>query len=322
MPQSLSASMPAVFASRARIRTDEAGLPSIHDVQMFDRDVTSLSIAFRDGRLIEHYFHFVELVVGACLLIAACWPNAKVTALFFGRQQWHNYRQNNVQKHLVDALFPGARIFDIHQPAPNHAVENLLVIDRSRAGQFTTINKFLEPFLRLDLRHSRKIQENIWRAAGSNPSKTEPSQRLGYVIRTPPRTLSPAVEKDLLSVIPTDFRVTQLDFAKMTWFEQVAAVRSQDVLFGVHGNGLTNLAWMEPGSLVIELFPAGVHHYDYQVLCEVFGLRYFGFEGKSVGGYVYREFTRAGQAYGEHPEINGTITQLPLQFLSKLIRGT
>jgi hypothetical protein len=85
-------------------------------------------------------------------------------------------------------------------------------------------------------------------------------------------------------------------------------------MVGIHGNGLTNLLWLPPHAHVIEIFPADTHHYDYQVMCEVMGLSYFGLAGKNI----FREYSRFGPAYGHGDEINKTVS-LPSEELLSLI---
>ena len=92
----------------------------------------------------------------------------------------------------------------------------------------------------------------------------------------------------------------------MSWEEQVRRSLQYDFLVGVHGNGLTNLMWLMPGACVFEIFPIGVHHYDYQMYCEFFGLDYFGLEGDKV----FRDFGRSGPPYGHIKDANKSVEDL------------
>jgi hypothetical protein len=110
--------------------------------------------------------------------------------------------------------------------------------------------------------------------------------------------------------------VTKLDFAALPWDQQVRVVAAHDVLVGVHGNGLTNALWMRPGSLVLEFFPDGAHHYDYQFFAELAGLNYFGFDGMDR---IFPAFIRSGEPYGHGAETNKPVTHVPIGALRRLL---
>lgn len=72
------------------------------------------------------------------------------------------------------------------------------------------------------------------------------------------------------------FSVEHVDFAAMSFTDQVATAASETVIAGVHGNGLTHAAFAEPGTLLIEFFPPDCRHYDYQLLAEFSRHHYVG----------------------------------------------
>ena len=106
-----------------------------------------------------------------------------------------------------------------------------------------------------------------------------------------------------------------MDFAGLPWQQQVRLSAAHDVMLGVHGNGLTNILWMRPGSLVLEFFPDGARHYDYQFYAELAGLTYFGFERDNV----FPAFCRVGQPYGHHEKTNQAVTSLNLAAIERMV---
>ncbi|SKB16032.1 conserved hypothetical protein [Planktothrix sp. PCC 11201] len=56
--------------------------------------------------------------------------------------------------------------------------------------------------------------------------------------------------------------------------EQIAIFQQAAVIVGVHGAGLTNLLWCDPGTKVIELFYSGYTKAGFYYFCKVLGLDY------------------------------------------------
>lgn len=56
--------------------------------------------------------------------------------------------------------------------------------------------------------------------------------------------------------------------------EQIELFRDADVILGLHGAGLTNIMHCRPGTLVVEVMPAGVVRPCYPLLSRIFGLRH------------------------------------------------
>ncbi len=142
-----------------------------------------------------------------------------------------------------------------------------------------------------------------------------PVLRILYVPRPPPRCLVPAAEAALLALLGRHGEVTTADQAAMPWAQQVRLAACHDVMVGVHGNGLTNALWMHPGSLVLELFPDGVQHYDYQLFAELCGHGYFGFERDRV----FPAHGPSGPPYGHQAPTQCAVTRLPGPALSRAL---
>jgi hypothetical protein len=309
---------PVVFLNSVTIEADGQGRPSIpeHRIQQARSDAEMihaadshpadragearvLSAAIIDP-LLPHYFHFMETLL---ILFAAqqeFFPDAKIDRIYFGALEWNNPLHADVQRHLLGILYPEAAIITdlgLH-PIP---VDNLLYINRWLAR--THINKMIEPVLGLVAKWGPVLRAKIYAALGielrGTPSSGS-SRRSLYVPRKPPRTLTPDVEDSVIKLLSAHTEISTVEFAGMSWADQVRASAQSDLMLGVHGNGLTNLLWLPPHAMVIEFFPEGAHHYDYQVLSEIMQLDYFGL----VGDRIFRQFSRHGASYGHDGEAN------------------
>ena len=56
----------------------------------------------------------------------------------------------------------------------------------------------------------------------------------------------------------TTFNVSVVDFEGMSLIQQIKLMRATDVIISVHGAGLTNIAFMKPCSIIIEVMPFGL----------------------------------------------------------------
>jgi capsular polysaccharide biosynthesis protein len=51
-----------------------------------------------------------------------------------------------------------------------------------------------------------------------------------------------------------------LPLESMTLYEQMAQLRSLDVLIGIHGSGLDNAVFLHKGAVLVQLLPYSVQH--------------------------------------------------------------
>jgi hypothetical protein len=264
---------------------------------------------------IHHYFHFTELLLGIFAIQQEHLGGMPVSRFVFGAQSWNNPRQNRVQQYLIECLYGDVEIWQ--ENANLRTLNNILYVDRSLAK--TRINKVLEPLLKDARKWGRMFCDRV-RAAVQAPSRSPPRQcqelRVCYAHRPPPRAFADADRAKLLDILSGRFgSVEEVDFGGLAWREQVRRSAETDILIGIHGNALTNLLWLPPHASVIELFPHGTHHYDYQLMAEVAGLTYFGLEAVD-GGYVFREGARFGPNYGR---VDVPLSQVPEGRLSEVI---
>ena len=270
--------LPVRFYSNANLTIDENGQPFF--VQMPGPQVAEgpITLAIRDHIMIHHYFHWIEVFLGLFFAHQEFGPERSAVRLLVGRQPWNNSRQNFVQSKILRCIYGDIEVVSGDDLAGT-TLQNILCVDRSLAKPQPHQTVFLNKFHNLIVAVAHPVELDFDTA---------------LIVRNPPRTFVPAVADKLLNIIGGG----AIDYSDMPWEGQIGHSSRMRLQYGVHGNGLTNAIWMKPGSTLFEFFPPAAHHYDYQVLAELFGLRYFGFQGKNV----WREFSRYGSAHGHSPE--------------------
>ena len=76
--------------------------------------------------------------------------------------------------------------------------------------------------------------------------------------------------------------IRTVDFASLTFQEQLKVVRNTDVLVGVHGAGMVHTMFMTPDSASVEIFPPTLRYPVYRNLAKLNGVRYFSTHAKTV----------------------------------------
>jgi len=314
-----STGSPVAFLKKAVIEADSQGLPSVPEILISqarseaqmkrDTDLAAgtpvVSVAVRDA-MFRHYFHFMETILILFATQQEYFSNTRLDRIFFGAFDWNNSSHADVQRHLLTVLFPEAQIITSLASGPI-TVENLIYVNRRLLR--THINKMIDPLLFLVAKWGPALRAKVYAALGielrDSPSNGAVRRSL-FVPRKPPRTLTHDAEKSVMKLLSAHTDVSTVDFSGMPWADQVHAAAQSDLMLGVHGNGLTNLLWLPPHATVIELFPEGVHHYDYQILSEIMHLDYFGIEGDRI----FRPFSRYGAPYGHNAEANKPVERI------------
>jgi hypothetical protein len=303
--------VPARFVARAYIDQIEHGVLRVTETTSDEPpNPENFTALICDGGA-HHYFHFMEAIIWLWTLQHTYLGGARPQRIVFD-MPWDNPAQNHVQRHVLAALYPGVPIGDPGWLWPA-TYDNVLIYDRSWAG--TKHNKILEPGMGIARPQVMAMSRQVRRTVGAYDGRTK-SPRLLYATRPKPRCFAPEAEKHLLACLESYGPVTQVDFAALPWDQQVRMVAAHDVLVGVHGNGLTNALWMRPGSLVLEFFPHGARHYDYQFFAELCGLTYFGFDGMDK---IFPAFSRTGEPYGHGQETNKEVVHIPVNALRRLL---
>lgn len=300
---------PFVLLRDVRLIRDFEGIPKFeknavakgreHTASPYYREALSATkvfdVAIRD-KLFRHYFHFIETFLILFSAQRECFGNARLEKIYFGEFLWNNSAQASVQRKLLSIIYPNAEIID--RLVPEMPFEgDLLYVDRNLTK--TRVNKMIEPSLGLiekwfpDLRNTVYRALSIEKKEGKDISKSQHPKIL-YVRRPPSRTLTSAVEESLLHLLSSWGKTYTVEFETLSWEEQVRLVADYDILIGVHGNNLTNLLWLPPHAMVVELLPPGARAYDYQMLAEVAGIQYFGIDEGVVFQSHDRSFSPVG----------------------------
>jgi hypothetical protein len=108
----------------------------------------------------------------------------------------------------------------------------------------------------------------------------EGSKRI-FLTRDPKRLRYISNMEELIPVL-NKFNFTIVDTDNLSIKEQAAIIQSATILTGIHGAGMTNLAFKTNGKLsVLEIFPpAGVVPYHYAILSKRYGFNYSALMGK------------------------------------------
>lgn len=318
--------LPVVLLADATVEYGADMLPTARGRPGLDGPPGEISYVIRDP-WIGHYFHFVEILLALLALHLAHFARSRIAAIYVRSDTLNNPAQNHAQRHLFDVVCRDTAIIDSLDGQTRH-VGCAAVLDRFVPN--LEFNKYLEPFLPFAAAPAGLLRQRVRQAvAAARGTLMRPGTRplALYVHRDPPRTLIHPVRARLFqSLAAHGFDVATVDFARLSWADQVRATGGADLLVGVHGNGLTNLLWLPDNASVLEVFPAGMHHYDYQFLAELAGLEYCGVEGVAHGGFVAREFSRFGPArQGEHLPVAalpwGTIARWLAHATARRARG-
>ncbi|KAF1824445.1 glycosyltransferase family 61 protein [Dissoconium aciculare CBS 342.82] len=114
---------------------------------------------------------------------------------------------------------------------------------------------------------------------GDEPAKS-PTLRLTFIDRQGSRKLQhQAVHfSNLQSAFP-DVEIQLVDFANITFAEQLQLIRKTDILVGVHGAGLTHEFFLPINSTVVEIQPPDMNHRGFFNMATFLGHEYFRVAG-------------------------------------------
>jgi hypothetical protein len=302
--------VPARFVARAHIdRFPDRSLRVTEVASPHKAALKNYTAVICDGGA-YHYFHFMEAMSWLWSIQHAFLGGVAPQNIVF-TMPWDNPDQNHVQIAVLDALYPGVSLADPGGDWPA-TIDNVLIFDRSWAE--TRYNKIIEPALGFARPYLMDMSRRVRAAVGAFPGKTG-SPNFLHVTRPPPRHLEPPARESLLAMLQRFGPVLEVDFGFLPWAQQVRLSAAHDVMVSVHGNGLTNVLWMRPGSLVLEFFPPGSRHYEVQFFAELCGLDYFGFESDNV----FPAFSRYGEPYGHHEKTNQSVPAVALDALERTL---
>lgn len=287
-------------------------------------DGTTILIMDVHPGLVFHFFHLLEHLAGIWAFYGDEHSSDVKRFVFVGMNDpWEG--PNQIHKHLINALFPAAQVMTwdhFRNTCKNGLVrlERAVISDRGlsiKDPSCIRINKHLGaalPFI-----HPKNMQgmADVIHAYAQTIPKTSQKLRITYIKRPPPRCLTENVEKEMIKKISALPNVTlkTIDFAAISFCEQINIIGNTDVLISVHGNGLSHTLFLPPHACLIEIFPPNTHHLDFRLFSEIHGITYFGL--------LYNEHKFINNAYdiGAYGTPNSSVDKLDINLITSAIKS-
>lgn len=116
------------------------------------------------------------------------------------------------------------------------------------------------------------------------PRRESPQIVLTYIDRSKTRVLLNHTEFfDAVQAKYPHVTVQSIDFANISFAEQLETVQHTDILVGVHGAGMAHEMFLTPGSALVEILPPGVNFKGYRNIADLVGLSYYSAHADTLG---------------------------------------
>lgn len=278
----------------------------------------------------NHFFHFLEHLLGLWNFGGEDRRDDVKLFLFAdnGSKKFppHWQGHNDITFHLIKALFPNAQIKlwpEFLKEYPKHVVfSQVMTSDRSferlKREPYYTERMLGEYFLYLSKESIDHLASAVYDYCGTHDHHTD-KLVITYVVRPYPRRLTEDLEKQLLDRIEqlSHVELRVVDFASMSFKEQVDCVAHTDVLLSAHGNGLSHTLFLPKGSTLIELFPRECLRVEYRIFAQLRGVHYFGMI-PNRGWISDQEAIQLG-CFGDH---NVSIDEIDVDAIISTIQST
>lgn len=237
-----------------------------------------------------HFFHLLEHLVGVWAFYGCDKASEVKHIILAGNGSKRNCSwegPNRINYHVLKALFPHAEVYTWdaflkRQQGKLTYIEKAIISDRGLTLSYQAcakINKFLGAALPyIDPKKMESFASQVQSYAQTVKEDHEGKLHVTYVQRPLPRCLTKKVEEKLIRDIEAlpNVILKVVDFAKMSFKEQINLIGNTDVLIGVHGNGLSHTLFLPSNACLIEIFPPDNHHLDFRVFAESRGIDYYG----------------------------------------------
>lgn len=278
--------------------------------------------------MVTHFFHLLEHLIGTWGF-AGEQNRLDVSRIIFigdGSTIENTSGPNQINTHLIKALFPNAKIMTWQQVLASSKrgdtlhFEHALCSDRGGSGrsqECSRMNKMLGA-TRLDIPEGSvdHLAEAVWDYCGAQEIQ-DGLFHVTYATRPPPRCLNPRLEKKLLRQIENikGVRLDVIDFADLSFQEQIVMDRKTNLLISVHGMGLSHILYLPHNGAAIEIFPPKSQNLCYRLFSDLRNIHYYGY-------HQDRGIVENAQAYqeGEHGRINQTIHHLDIDLIISIIK--
>eukprot|EP00854_Cymbomonas_tetramitiformis_P004472 gene4472-5483_t len=313
----------------------------------------TLIFSDRVGNFMTHYFHFLEQLLMAWATHQFLAPKEEVRTIIFptsgdcaaGTNAYGCWRgQNDVPERMLKALFPEAQVL-AETGLRRLSSANLLilssavVVDRGACHRLPAVgalNKMIGAHVPQITASLPAFQKRLFAGLGVLGGEARTSKgrvrvtvvdRAGKNQRGFPKGKQREVAEMLLqhpspfagdpsfppgADFPVD--VQTVDFANLSFQQQVQEVFDTDILVGSHGNGLTHVIYLvlapNVTKLLVEVFSPESFTGDYNLLGELAGVRHVAWDagaGSTVLGVeawsscpvqTVRPYGNINQAYG------------------------
>ncbi|KAL4811605.1 hypothetical protein BDW67DRAFT_171593 [Aspergillus spinulosporus] len=177
----------------------------------------------------------------------------------------------------IFAAKPVLRLSDTSLPQLNASLENLIVPLSGGSnplwqGDWEIHTCDDSPLLRT---FSHRVL-NHFEIGPVSPRDQLPEIIVTFINRTSTRRLidGEAYFDHLQSELP-HVKIQSIDFATISFAEQLAIAQQTDVLVGVHGAGLTHGIFLPPRSAIVEILPPGLNHKGFRNVAGLLDHSYF-----------------------------------------------
>jgi hypothetical protein len=263
-----------------------------------------------------HFFHCLEHMVGIWCFGGEKFRDEVNLFLIAGNGDLSLKKateENNISTHLIKAFFPNAEI-KLWKDFINESRDKLLCFERVLSSDRCMEHTKQEPYKTdrmLGGYFQQLTKEKLDSLALAVQTYAEVEQAqiekmvVTYIVRgTTKRNLSSICEKELLDRIGRlpNVELKAVDFAKLSFKEQVNIAANSDVLLGLHGNGLSHILFLPTNATVIEIFPKDTFRAEYRILAKARGFNYFGLiEGR---GLITDEIVEKYGVFGKTVDIS------------------
>lgn len=248
-------------------------------VVLFERALTPIHFC--------HFYHFLEHLLGIWNFGGEELRSEVKLFLLAGSGEMkrpdHWQGPNDATAHLIKALFPHAEVklwVDfVEETKGNLCFEKVITSDRCmeyrKKEPFLTDRILGGYFQSLTTKSLEQMAAVVQEYAQAQRKKTE-KKIVTYVTRPPNRCLTQQVERELIDRVAQlpNIELHIVDFAALSFKEQIKIVAQTDILLGVHGNGLSHTLFLPPGATLIELFPKESLRVEYRLFAKARGLNY------------------------------------------------
>jgi glycosyl transferase family 61 len=300
-------------------------LPDIGQQEIVIEGTTLFMFEFPESaRFCNHFFHLLEHVVGQ-------WSfnghkknlDVKLIVLPTHGNSWRG--PNEINFHLLTALFPNAKVQEWdHFISENRGLirmERVMSSDRSltlQVPECTNINKHLGaafPFLSAKELNQLALRVNEYAGTQYTPRN---SIAVTYLKRPMPRALESNLENRLLQAIADipGVALKVIDFASISFKEQINIIGNTDILISVHGNGLSHILFLPATAAAIEILPLDSLTVDYMLFAHARNIKFL--EVISNRGVISKE--EAFQLNPSYGSINSTIYHLDIEPILSFIQ--